>query len=523
MDNFNALDIWFTDCLFESNTTYGIFISEGSAAAYHSFFQHNGIDFNNASAAPFNSLVSNVSYQSTLFYSARSGVGANSTPTLFKGNTVIDPAQVPYQFGQYGPVFMFDNTTLSTNATIAFSSGSLADFLAVGNTNGVSNWATFAGISSIRSNLVDNYVVNRASLTYALPSAPIPATNLNRTILEFPTNVTSSSLQGSITSAADGCVFHIPSAVNETFHQNYGMTSTVTIPTNKDVRIVGDGAFTILYWEGSSGGTFFSCPYPSHATFSHISLIGNGGQAAKIVSVSGVDSTPARVYLRDSGATQPVGANFFLGNCPNAVIDIAGLSYGGGNTPSTPASTGGNVVLSGTGKVRLINADGGQDFVAFTCTNGGQLYVENSYHEAENSFVNRLLKLSGSGTVTFLGSKMVEDTGAAEDFSQCTSNGFALVNFTGQLTFMGIQVVDWFNLSGSTTGLIWIEGGDVFRDPISAWPIINSTGDTPVQTMNYQFQDSPGTERLSDTGARPRLSRVKCLPKRAPNTKIAPQ
>ena len=500
MDNFNALDIWFTDCLFESNTTYGIFISEGSAAAYHSFFQHNGVDFYNGSAAPFNSLVSNTSYQSTMFYSARSGVGANSTPTLFKGNTVIDPAQVPYQFGQYGPVFMFDNTTLTTNATIAFGSGSLADFLALGNTNGVSNWATFAGISSIRSNLVDNYVVNRASLTYALPSPPVAATNLNRTILEFPTNVTSATLQGSITSAADGCVFHIPSAVNETFHQNYGMTSTITIPTNKDVRIVGDGAFTILFWEGSSGGTFFSCPYPSHATFSHISLIGNGGAAAKIIGVSGVGSTPARIYLRDSGATEPVGANFFLGNCPNTVIDIAGLSYGGGNTPSTPATTGGNVVLSGAGKVRLINADGGQDFVAFTCTNGGQLYVENSYHEAENSFVNRLLKLSGSGTVTFLGSKMVEDTGAAEDFSQCTSNGFALVNFTGQLTFMGIQVVDWFNLSGSTTGLIWIEGDCAFRDPVSSWPVINSTGDTPVQTMNYQFQDSPGTERLSDTG-----------------------
>jgi hypothetical protein len=501
MDNFNALDIWFTDCLFEGNTTYGIYISEGSAHAYHSFFQHNGIDFYNGSAAPFNSLVSNTSYQSTMFFSARNGVGANTTPTLFKGNTVIDPAQVPYQFGQYGPVFFFDNTTLTTNATIAFSSGSLADFLAVGNTNGVANWALYSnGTSSIRSNLVDNYVVTRAALTFQLPARPVAATNLNRTLLEMGVGVTAASLQNAINSAGDGSVFHIPSNVSDQYHQTY-LNGAITIPANKDVRIVGDGADTILFWQGPSGGTFFSCPYPSHATFSHLSLIGNYGGAANLISVSGVGNTPARVYLRDSGGSEPVGANIFMGNCPNTVIDVAGLSYGGGNTPSTPATTGGNIVLSGAGKVRFINADGGQDYVAFTCTNGGQLYVENSYHEAENSTVNRLLQLSGNGTVTFLGSKMVEDTGAQEDFSQATGNGFSLANFTGQLTLMGIQVVDYLNLSGSTTGLVWVEGANTFRNPGSAWPINNSTGDSVVQTMNYNYSDSAGgTVRLPDTG-----------------------
>ena len=500
-ENYNALDAWFTDCLFESNTTYGIYIAKGDAHAYHSFFQHNGIDFYNGTAGPFNSLVSNVSYQSGAFYVTASGLGANNTPTLLKGNTVIDPAGIAYQENEFGPLFMVDNTTLTTNATISFTA-TLADFLAVGNTNGVSNWATFSGGTAVRSNLVDNFVVNRASLTFALPGRPLAATNLNRTVFEMTTNMTSASLQGSIDSAADGCVFHIPSPVLEPNHQIYP-TGTITIPTNKDVRIVGDGADTILFWNGSGGSTFFSCPYPSHATFSHIALVGNYGGAAKLISVSGVGSTAARVYVHDSGGQQPVQANIFMGNCSNTLVDVYGLGFGGGNEGAGPPATNGdNVVLSGAGKLRYINADGGGNAISYVSTNGGQLYVENSYNEASNTFSNRLLRLSGGGTVTFLGSKMVENIGSAEDFSRATSNGFALVSFTGQLSFMGIQVIDWFNITNGTTGLIWIEGSTTWDSPVSTWPVINSTGDTPVQTMSYNFADSggPGATRITEIG-----------------------
>jgi hypothetical protein len=65
---------------------------------------------------------------------------------------------------------------------------------------------------------------------------------------------------------------------------------------------------------------------------------------------------------------------------------------------------------------------------------------------------------------------------------------------------LGIQVIDWFNLSGATTGLVWIEGANTFRNPVSPWPIINSTGDNPVQTMNYNFTDASGSTRIPDIG-----------------------
>ncbi len=418
---------------------------------------------------------------------------------MFKGNTIIDPAGVPIQIGQFGPLFLLDNTILSTFPTVNFSNGGNADLLAVGNTNGVANWATYASGTATRSNLVDNFVVPRSSLTFALPGSPVAATNLNRVVHEEGTSMTASQLQADINNATDGSVFHIPCPVQDVHHQLYP-NSTVTVPAAKDVRIVGDGGDTILLWSGQSGGTIFSCPTPSHATFSHLAMNGNSGTAGNLISVSGVGSTAARVYLRACSANGPYNANILLGDCPNAIIDVAGNAYGGGNSGSGPTA-GRNVVLSGHGKVHYIDADGGGNATSFVSSGGGQLYVENSYNEASDTTGNKLLSLSGSGTVTFLGSKMVENIGSSgENFSRATGSGFSLANFTGQFSMIGIHVIDYLNLSGSTTGPVWVEGGSVNRDPVSAWPINNSTSDTPIQTMNYQFQDASGTTRLPDAG-----------------------
>jgi hypothetical protein len=488
LENFNALDAWFTDCLFESNNV-AINVNFGDAHAYHSFFRHNGIDFSHNPGAAFCSLVSNTSYQSGIFL-VTTNQGTAGTQLLLKGNTVIDPSNIPYRMGQYGPVIMLDNSTLTTNATISFYNGTWGDLVAVGNTNGISNWLTISGGTSMRTNLVDNYVVNRASLTYTLPSPPIPATNLQRTIFEMTTNVTPSMLQGSINSAANGCVFHIPAAMLDPNHIIY-FNSTVTIPTNKDVRIVGDGPFTKLVWNNGSSA-FFSCPYPSHATFSHLYLYGNDGNTSdgKIptaITISGVSTTAARVYLRASNMLRGVGANLFLGDCPNTVVDFSGLSYGA--TAAAPAS-GANIILGGRGKVRFIQSDGGNNTVGYICTNGGQLYVETSYNEAADTHGQTLFLVGGSGTMTFLNTKLVENIGN-DDFSRATSNGFAVANLTGQLSFLNCgNMIDWFNITGGTTGLIWINGNTTFNSPVSTFPILNSTNDTPVQTMNYNYNGS---------------------------------
>jgi hypothetical protein len=483
LENFNALDAWFTDCLFESNNI-AINVFQGDAHAYHSFFRHNQIDFSHNPGAAFCSLVSNISYQSGIFL-VTTNQGTAGTQLLLKGNTVIDPSNIPYRMGQYGPVVMLDNSTLTTNATIYFYNGTFGDLVAVGNTNSISNWLTISSGTSMRTNLVDNFVVNRASFTFTLPFVPIPATNLHRTIVELATNVTSSSLQSALNSAADGCVFHIPANMADTDNHIIGFNSTITVPTNKDVRLVGDGQYTKLVWYGSGGGTIFSLPYPSHATFSHLELHGNNGAAGSCLAVTGVGSTAARVYLRASNMQRGVAANAFMGDCPNTVVDFSGLSYGATATP--PFSGGANITFSGRGKVRFIQSDGGNNTVGYICTNGGQLYVETSYNEAADTHGQTLFLVGGNGTITFVDTKLVENIGN-DDFSRATSNGFAVANLTGQLSFLNCgNMIDWFNITGTTTGLIWINGNTTFNSPVSTFPILNSTNDTPVQTMNYNY------------------------------------
>ncbi len=61
-------------------------------------------------------------------------------------------------------------------------------------------------------------------------------------------------------------MIHIPWSATGSL-QGY-LTSTITIPTNADIRIVGDGPNSRLYWNGPSGIPMFSLPHPSHATFS---------------------------------------------------------------------------------------------------------------------------------------------------------------------------------------------------------------------------------------------------------------
>jgi hypothetical protein len=489
LENFNALDAWFTDCLFESNNV-AINVNFGDAHAYHSFFRHNGIDFSHNPGAAFCSLVSNTSYQSGIFL-VTTNQGTAGTQLLLKGNTVIDPSNIPYRMGQYGPVVMLDNSTLTTNATIYFYNGTWGDLVAVGNTNGISNWLTISGSTSMRTNLVDNYVVNRASLTFTLPAPPLSATNLQRTVFEMTTNVTPSMLQGSINSAADGCVFHIPANVADTANHIITFNSTVTIPTNKDVRIVGDGIYTKLTWNNGSS-SFFTCPYPSHATFSHLYLYGNDGNGSdgkipNAIAISGVSTTAARVYLRASNMQRGCVANLYLGDCPNTVVDVEGLSYGA--TATAPAS-GTNIVLGGRGKVRFIQSDSGVDKISYVCTNGGQLYVETSYNEGVGTSGDTIFLVGGGGTITFLDTKLVENIGS-DDFSGATSNGFAVANLSGQLSFLNCgNMIDWFNITGGTTGLIWINGNTTFNSPVGTFPILNSTNDTPVQTMNYNYNGS---------------------------------
>jgi hypothetical protein len=494
--NYNALDGYLNDC-YMANCGTAIYINPGSAHAYHTTFVNNGIDFWLNPAANFISLVSNVSYHAGTFFKA-TNQGLNTTPMLLKGNTIIDPTGAnAIDIGQPAHVMMLDNTIASTNnAQVSFSNSLQIDLVAVGNTNTFASWLNISGGSGLKTNLVDNMVVSRSSLSLPVPALPTAAVNLGRTVVDMPANYTSVSLQAAVSGAADGTVIHIPwSATGSPLGY---MTSTVTIPPNTDIRIVGDGPRSRLYWNGAAGSPMFSLPFPSHATLSHLQLYGStSGIGSADVLVSGVGSSSARIYLRDVMMKQGINAGVRLGDCPNTVIEYFG--QGIGEATVAPAN-GSNVILDGRGKVKLMDVDCDSGAIGYVCTNGGSLYLETHYGEAADTYGNRIFKVGGNSTVTFLCGKAVANIGPlGETYDRATSNGYQVVDFTGTFTLADVgEVIDWMNISGATTGNIWINSDTTARSPVSSWPIINSTSDTPIQTMNW---DEPVvTQRYPDAG-----------------------
>jgi hypothetical protein len=494
--NWNAKDGWLTDCLVV-NCGKGIDVWQGTAHAYHTTFKNNQTDFLLEQAANFISLVSNVSYSAGTFCKVND-VGSHNTPLLLKGNTVIDPTGVPIVLGQPGPVLLLDNTITSGGTAVSCTHSMQVDLMAVGNTWTVGNWLSVASGSGLKTNLVDNSVVSRSSLALTVPAPPTPASNLNRTVVNMPSGFTTAGLQSAINIAADGSVIHIPWPNNA--DQKWYLTSTVNVPTGKDLRIVGDGPVTELYWTGSDGGTMFSCVHPSHVTFSHLRLFGDDGAAGTGILVSNVGSSPARVYLRDVTMKQGIKADVRLGDCPNTVIDYC--SRGASNTGVAPAN-GSAVILDGRGKVKLMNVEGGMDTTSYICTNGGQLYVENSYREAEETFGQTILLVSGASTVSFVSGKYIAnlDTGGAVNFNRATGNGFAVANFSGKL-FFGLcsGIIDWFKVTGPAAGDVWIYGNTSILSPsLPNWPVSNSSPKMPIQTMNWDR--SATLTRCTDAGA----------------------
>jgi Pectate lyase superfamily protein len=493
--NFNALDAWMTDCLF-TNCQKAIYVNPGSAHLYHSVLVDNQADFILAPASSYIELVSNVSYRAGTFLQTMN-VGANMTPILMKGNTIVD-AKTPVVMGQPGPLVMLDNVIACTNGPTVSTSNSLQiDLTAIGNTICTANWISIGGGSGGKTNLVDNFVASRSSLTFAPPVIPPAATNLNRTVVDMPTSITAASLQSAINGAADGTVIHVPWSSNA--DQQWHMTSTVTLPVNRDMRIVGDGDMTKFSWSGSSGGSMFVCPNPSHVTFSQLQLGGSYGSAGSGIAVTGVGNSASRVYLRDVTFFQGLNANVRLGDCPGTVVDIAGNVIC--QTSVSPASTGINVLLEGRGKVRMIDTDNGVNRISLVCTNGGQFYGESIYNEAGDSFGNRILQVSGNGTVTYMASVLHENIGSNGDtFERATSNAFSVVNFSGTfLLGLTSYINDWYKVSGSTSGSLMVDGCLTFVSPVGNWPVLNSTGATIVQTKNWNWNN--GESRYPDSGS----------------------
>ena len=117
---------------------------------------------------------------------------------------------------------------------------------------------------------IDTTVVSPSTISTTEPTLPGVEPNLHRPIFEVPVGADAATIQQVINSAAaqngNRPIVHIPEGI-------YHITSTITIPANTDIQLVGDGN-TTLTWAGTGSGPILYLPGPTKATLRDFQLDG---------------------------------------------------------------------------------------------------------------------------------------------------------------------------------------------------------------------------------------------------------
>ncbi|HEY2012167.1 MAG TPA: glycosyl hydrolase family 28-related protein, partial [Bryobacteraceae bacterium] len=218
LGNFNALDLWVWDSLFDHCGT-GITNNPGAGAwhVYNSTFLYSRVADNSIGNTGAFSFVGNYSVGASPFLAA----GETINPALITVQANRINSTVPISIRNQGPLLMLDNIVGSNRSVpgVTASFPSDIDLISIGN-----RYAGRTGVSTVgRLTTMDDLTLQ--SNRFAAPPPITTPPNTSRTIIEVPAGATSNVIQAAIDSAArlngQKAVVHIP------FGQYSGVSITV--------------------------------------------------------------------------------------------------------------------------------------------------------------------------------------------------------------------------------------------------------------------------------------------------------
>jgi hypothetical protein len=473
-------------CTFSNNSVAGISVESWNALniwVWYSTFQNNAIGVTNKNkAGNFNVYYSNF-YNSTtadayvgtntLYFSMRGNYsigsnqffyeppsGQNNSQVVLQGNTILNTTSgKSIQFGNPTEVLMMDNQiqTKSGNAApaVQLASGAMGGaMMSIGNTFTVSSPISVTGTNTDFLEVGDQIV---ASMTGSpIPNAAPP--NNNRQIIEVSAGANATAIQNAINSAVayqgQRPVVHLPSG-------SYSIASTLMIPANLDIQIIGDGSGTQLNWKGGAGPAIFQLSSPSKARLQDFYI--GGASTAQGILIGTEDAAGSRIQIED-----PMVQNSLQGvlvePLNNARVNVYGMN---GYNASSSASPYVNVTGTGSASnsaVAFFTATFAsyQAAPVISVTNDANLIIRDLWNEKNSLFA----ALSGSaGNVTI-------DCGLLAPTTPST-NIVTISNFTGNLAWLSYG----FNNGGQNPG------------PVS---VTNPNANTNVLFMGDYFVVEPG-------------------------------
>ena len=338
VESFNALDWWVWDSEFTNNARgiTNIFGARQLPRLSQPLpqFEHRRRQY---AHTQFFGLRGNTSIGSNRFLMARS-VGQNAASITLQDNKILDTIQTnAVADNNCGPLFLIDNVIrskpgVSAPAVTMDTAWAIGpDFGSVGNTFTVAAPISFTGPNA-RSWAQDDQVVPYASVDGTIPTLPPTPVSRNRTVFEIAPGANGAAIQQAIDQAAamtgQRPIVHLPKG-------RYSVGSTLSIPANADLQLVGDGTNSMLAWAGPAGGTVLRVNGPSKAVLRDFSTSGNGNAVG--ISIERADQVGARVFLDNFMSEAPLGTAVLADGLTNTFVELHGAypdnGFGGFSQP----------------------------------------------------------------------------------------------------------------------------------------------------------------------------------------------
>lgn len=469
LKNFNALDAWVWYSRFDG-CAVGItnYPGAGNFHVYNSYFRNSTTaDVFIKNTGGFN-LRNNTSIGSAAFFSTTAAFGYPATITI-QGNAISTTAATPIYVGDQGPVQIVDNTIVSSRTAAPISVGysttsTDGDALIVGNRTS----SSVAPIVRGRSYLLDNTTSTRLSVS--APTLPGTPPLRSRARVDVPVGANAATIQQAINtavSAGSRAVVHLPEG-------RYNVDTTLTVPANADIQIIGDGQRSELHWAGVGAGPVLKVFGPTHTALRDFRVHGDG--TADTIRVATPDQSGSRVYLNQVQLDGATTANLHVSGVDRLLVDARDIGHAQTGGTSIVV-VGGPLAAAGSTSSAKVNIFSGASCCAsgeaYSLSNGGRLLVRDMWFEAGGGTAP-WARLSGRGTFTLAGSRVA--ISAAQP--ALSANGFI-----GRASILASAIDSGISLSGNAAGAAVYAAGDLVPNGLS--PVVNDTA-TGAHTMVSQ-------------------------------------
>jgi hypothetical protein len=480
LGNFNALDIWIWDSLFEdchagvTNTP-----GAGNFHVYRSVFRRSKLaDMSIGNTGGF-SARGNYSLESKAFFI---GSSTNNPAQIdIQRNTIIDPIDgAAIRIGNQGPALIIDNVIRSrataVGPVVVWRSFMDADVTSVGNTFTVRDPVNSNG----RLITIDDRVVARSAIQAAEPKLPGAAPDRHRQVFEVPAGAGAREIQNAITAAAREIgkrpVVHIPSGT-------YSISETLNVPAG-DIQITGDGYGTILSWPGAGAGPVMRLIGPSKATLREFQVDG-AGKVDGIV-VENADQLGARVYMRQAELRAGRETNLFV-NTVGAVYDRPEVQLEDFGYAYSPDAV--SIKVAGRGKTNIFSGASSGHRISYEVSNGARVLVRDLWYEsgAGPGFAN----IHDDATFTIDGARISSPMNASPA-------AFHIHNLNGRVAILSTDMDDRIEVSGNGRDARVLALGVIAERRTPDYFVVNAEGARAVLLNSRQLSWLPGS-RTSPT------------------------